>query len=233
MSVDPDDGARDDGGRDAGSAGAAAASPFARGARVGVEQIGVVAGRLGTHSMGHGELLAAPQVGALLELRIRGTRGLASSRIRSLRVPVPGYLLAATERSVYLVALPDLLSAGYPDAVTRAAVKMVHELEGCTPVEEDVTQYVRLGLDVGGERSVLPRGPVFASVETAGDSANKEVLGQCELLSPVVPGSPLRLSTADGRVLATSDVVSISKTEAGEFCVGTGNSVYVIAPILA
>ena len=64
-----------------------ALAPFSRGARVGVEQMGVVEGSLGSHSMGRGNLVATPQVGSLLELRIRGVRGLASSQIQALRVP--------------------------------------------------------------------------------------------------------------------------------------------------
>ena len=132
---------------------------------------------------------------------------------------------------MYLVTLPELLSGPRPEEVTRAATEMVSELRSAEACGVDVTQYVRFELDEGRDESLLPCGPVFASVERVGDAASKEELGQCELLSPVVVAAPLRLATADGRVLATSDVVSISENNSGEFLVSTGNSIYLLLPI--
>lgn len=209
-----------------------ARSTFDAGTRVCVEQVGLVHDRIGTHCMGFGELSAAPRVGGPLELRIRAARGLASSLVRELRVPAPGYLLVATERSVYLVALPDLENQAYPDAVENEAIAMLKALVQADEAGTDVTQYVRLAMDQDDERAALPRGPVFASVARAGDEENAEPLGQCELLAHVVPDAPLRIAAADGRVFATSDVVSVSPGESGEFRVETGNSVYVLAAIV-
>ena len=157
---------------DAASLDADMASFFSSGVRVGVVQMGIVAGRLGMHSMGHGVLISPPQIGALLRLRIRGTRGFASSRIRALRAPARGYLLAATDRSVYLVALPKLLNLPHPAAVAEAAVEMVQATRVGGAAGHEMTQYVRLEIESAGEDSVLPRGPIFASVERTGDAAS-------------------------------------------------------------
>ena len=181
-------------------------------------------------SSGRASSKIAPEIGGPLELRIRGARGLASSCIRELRSPAPGCLLVGTERSVYLVALPELNAAPHAPAVEREAVAMLKDFRVEASADSAFTQYVRLSLDGEAGPSALPRGPVFASVESAA-SGDKQALGQCELLSLVLPGSPLRLATAEGRVLATSDVVSVTRSEAGEFCIATGNSLYVLAPI--
>lgn len=227
MSFDPNDHTRDDG-----FPGDVEPNCFRAGERVVIDQLGLVDEELASHCMGIGELLFPPRLGGLLELRIRGPRGLLSSRIHELRSPAPGYLLAATAQSIYLVALPEHQTAARPERVVEAAFELLKSGRPERSEGGDPTQYVRLELDSESVPGALPRGPVFASVERPGHEPEKEELGLCELLSDVVPGSPLRIAVADGRVLATSDVTSVMSTDGHEFWVRTGNSCYLLCPLV-
>ena len=202
-------------------------APFAPGVRVALRQYVKEGGNPRCRELGLGEIAVQPRLGERLEIRIRGERGLASSRIKELELIEEGRLAVVTNGRVYLLSRIDCQAGAGSNEVIQAAVT---RLLGAHAENQtgDLTEYVRIGGDLA-EHSPSP----FVGREvqeerlSRGDAeAKPEPLGTGTLLGEPEPGVPLRFLNAEGQVVTTSDVVSIERDSPDVLEVRTANRCY-------
>ncbi len=207
----------------------ATTAPFSAGVRVALRQYALEQGELRCRELGLGEIVVRPRLGERLEIRIRGERGLASSRIQELELVAPGRLAVVTRGRAYLLSRLDTrVGPDLPGGLQEDVARLLSRSPRPEDVTGEVTQYIRIHgpLESSGASPFVGVAVRIDRWPVGEPGAKAEAMGTGSLLEDPQPGLPLRFRDGEGHVLTSSLVTSVEQDGDTILEVGTENRRY-------